>query len=102
ALCGGGGYKGRVGLYECRPVEPFADIIVRLGKDALRECETLARKFCANETEQTGSSIFRTLRQDGLIKAGQGQTSIDEVIAQTEEPEGDPEIPETTQTKQIT
>jgi type II secretory ATPase GspE/PulE/Tfp pilus assembly ATPase PilB-like protein len=96
ALCGGTGYKGRVGLYECRPVEPFADIIVQLGKDALRECEALARKLCANETEQTGSSIFRTLRQDGFIKAGQGQTSVDEVIAQTEAPEGDSETPETT------
>ncbi|WP_084442187.1 GspE/PulE family protein [Termitidicoccus mucosus] len=103
ALCGGNGYKGRVGLYECRPVEPFADIIVRLGKDALRECETLARKLCATETEQTGSSIFRTLRQDGFIKAAQGQTSIDEVVAQTEAPEGDSEIPEaTTQNTQIT
>lgn len=102
-MCGGNGYKGRVGLYECRPVEPFADIIVRLGKDALRECETLARKLCATETEQTGSSIFRTLRQDGFIKAAQGQTSIDEVVAQTEAPEGDSEIPEaTTQNTQIT
>ena len=84
AICGGGGYKGRVGLYECRPVEPFADIIVRMGKDALRECEQHAKKLCASETEQNGGSIFRTLRQDGFIKAVQGQTSIEEVIAQTE------------------
>ncbi|MDF9833687.1 type II secretory ATPase GspE/PulE/Tfp pilus assembly ATPase PilB-like protein [Ereboglobus sp. PH5-5] len=83
-VCNGSGYKGRVGLYECRPVEPFADIIVRQGKDALRECEAHARKLCATETEQTGSSIFRTLRQDGFLKAVQGQTSIEEVIAQTE------------------
>ncbi len=84
ATCGGGGYKGRVGLYECRPVEPFADIIIRMGKDALRDCEAEAKRICAIETEQTGSSIFRTLRQDGFIKAAQGQTSIEEVIAQTE------------------
>ncbi len=90
AVCGGAGYKGRVGLYECRPVEPFADIIVRLGKDALRECEALARKLCASETELNGSSIFRNLRQDGFIKAVQGQTSIEEVIAQTESDDAEP------------
>ncbi|MDR1283177.1 MAG: type II/IV secretion system protein [Opitutaceae bacterium] len=89
--CSGNGYKGRVGLYECRPVEPFADVIVRHGKDALRECEALARKLCATETGQTGNSIFRTLRQDGFIKAAQGQTSIEEVIAQTESEDAVPE-----------
>ncbi|AWI08479.1 GspE/PulE family protein [Ereboglobus luteus] len=88
-ICSGSGYKGRVGLYECRPVEPFADIIVRQGKDALRECEAHARELCATETEQTGSSIFRTLRQDGFLKAVQGQTSIEEVIAQTESEDPD-------------
>ncbi|MDR2981522.1 MAG: GspE/PulE family protein [Puniceicoccales bacterium] len=97
ATCGGTGYKGRVGLYECRPVEPFADIIVRLGKDALRECEAEAKRICAIETEQTGSSIFRTLRQDGFIKAAQqGQTSIEEVIAQTESDDSDPDTQQNT------
>jgi type II secretory ATPase GspE/PulE/Tfp pilus assembly ATPase PilB-like protein len=95
-ICGGTGYKGRVGLYECRPVEPFADIIVRHGKDALRKCEAHARELCATETEQTGNSIFRTLRQDGFIKAVQGQTSIEEVIAQTEsEDSADPDATKT-------
>lgn len=83
-ICGGGGYKGRVGLYECRPVEPFADIIVRHGKDALRECQEHARKLCETETEQNGSSIFRTMRHEGFLKAAMGLTSVEEVVAQTE------------------
>ena len=100
AVCAGVGYKGRVGLYECRPVEPFADIIVRKGKDALRECEAHAKTLCATETEETGTSIFRTLRQDGFLKAMQGQTSIEEVIAQTESEDFDhPDATTTTTTK---
>lgn len=91
AICGGTGYKGRVGLYECRPVTPFADIIVRLGKDSLRECAAEAARICAMELEQKGSSVFRTLRQDGFLKAAQGLTSIGEVVAQTESEDSEPE-----------
>ncbi len=83
-LCNGTGYKGRVGLYECRPVEPFADIIVKSGKDALRDCEAEARRLYAMEMEKEGSSIFRTMRREGFIKAAMGLTSIEEVVAQTE------------------
>lgn len=69
--CQGIGYKGRMGIYE------FADVNTEIqdaimGQRPAGEIKKIAQK--------TG---YRTLRQDGLIKAYRGLTSIDEVLRVT-------------------
>ncbi len=67
AECQGKGYKGRVGLYE---VLPFSDEL----KKAILEGTP---SFELNKMAQKQGMI--TLEQDGLIKAAQGLTSLEEV-----------------------
>jgi general secretion pathway protein E len=62
------GYRGRLGIYEvCTVGEDIADAI--LHQKPLHDMERLARK-----------SGFRTLFEDGLLKAWEGATSVEEVI----------------------
>ncbi|MDX2223954.1 MAG: ATPase, T2SS/T4P/T4SS family [Rhodospirillaceae bacterium] len=62
------GYRGRLGIYEvCAVSEDVADAI--LHQKPLHEMQAMVRK-----------SGFRTLFEDGLIKAWQGATSVEEVI----------------------
>jgi len=71
AHCQHSGYKGRLGIYEMFDVGPQvqAAIMERASSHVLT---ALAR-----------SQGFRTLREDGLIKAWQGLTSLDEVLRVT-------------------
>jgi type IV pilus assembly protein PilB len=68
ARCGGGGYRGRIGLYEIMPVTA-----------AIRDL-TLS----SASSDQIGAAAradgMRTLRDDAFAKVVQGHTSIDEAI----------------------
>ena len=70
-VCGGTGYKGRVGIYEIFQVgEDIQHLIYKkMSADVIRAA---ARK---------GGMI--TLREDGLRKAAAGITSLQEVITTT-------------------
>jgi type IV pilus assembly protein PilB len=68
-----GGYKGRVGIYQVMPIsEEIQKIILRDGS-ALE---------IARQSEAEG---VRSLRQSGLRKVMQGLTSLEEVLAVTNE-----------------
>jgi type IV pilus assembly protein PilB len=65
--CGGGGYRGRIGLYSVMEMsEELKELTVSGAPEA--EVEALARE-----------QGMRTLREDGLEKVRQGLTSIEEV-----------------------
>jgi len=66
------GYKGRIGIYELVYITP--------------ELQTLIlNRAHANEMRKIANQLgFRTLRQDGWIKAFQGITSLEEVMRVTE------------------
>jgi type IV pilus assembly protein PilB len=71
ARCGGSGYRGRIGLYEVMLVtEEIRSLIVRQASSA-----DVARVAVAQG--------MRTLREDGLLKARQGLTSLAEVARVT-------------------
>ena len=68
-----GGYKGRVGIYQVMPVsEEIQKIILRDG----------SAMEIARQSEAEG---VRSLRQSGLKKVMQGLTSLEEVVAVTNE-----------------
>ncbi len=71
--CQGMGYQGRVGIYEMVYITNEMQTLI-LNRASATEMRQLA-------TQQG----FRTLREDGLIKAYQGVTSIEEVLRVTEE-----------------
>jgi len=71
AKCSGTGYKGRLGCFEVMDVTP------NLGEAiASNVNESQLRKIAIKEG-------MRTLRQDGLIKAKQGLTTLDQVLEKT-------------------
>jgi len=69
--CRGTGYRGRLGIYELVDVTPEMQELV-LERATAEKMRQLA-------TAQGG----RTLREDGLLKARQGLTTIDEVVRVT-------------------
>ncbi len=72
-VCKGSGYKGRVGIYQVMPVsEEIAHIIMSEGSSI----------DIAAQAELEG---IRDLRQSGLLKVKQGVTSLEEVLASTNE-----------------
>jgi type IV pilus assembly protein PilB len=71
--CKGSGYKGRVGIYQVMPIS-----------------EEIQRIIMANGTSldiaaQAEAEGVRDLRRSGLLKVKQGITSLDEVLATTNE-----------------
>jgi general secretion pathway protein E len=75
--CRGSGYKGRTGIYELAEVSPAI-------QDAIMKRATT--------TEMVGIARLeghRSLRDDGLIKAWRGLTSVDEVLRVTGVGEGE-------------
>jgi type IV pilus assembly protein PilB len=71
--CKGSGYKGRVGIYQVMPIS-----------------EEIQRIIMANGTSldiaaQAAAEGVRDLRRSGLLKVMQGVTSLDEVLATTNE-----------------
>jgi general secretion pathway protein E len=69
--CKGVGYLGRMGIYEFAEVTPELQSAI-LSRASAGEMVKLAR-----------SQGFRTLREDGFIKAWRGQTSLDEILRVT-------------------
>ena len=69
--CRGSGYRGRIGLYEVMLVtEEIRSLIVR-------------QASAAEVTKVAVAQGMRTLREDGLLKARQGLTSLAEVARVT-------------------
>jgi type IV pilus assembly protein PilB len=66
--CGGGGYRGRIGIYEIMPVS-----------DAIRDL-TLQSASADRIAEAARAEGMRTLREDAFAKVRHGVTAIDEVI----------------------
>jgi len=71
AQCNQTGYQGRVGIYEFVEVSPRIQSAIMQRLPA-HELVTMARE-----------GGYRNLREDGLIKAWRGQTSVDEVLRVT-------------------
>jgi type IV pilus assembly protein PilB len=69
--CRGGGYKGRVGIYQVMPITEAIQRIIMTNGTSLDIAEQ-ARREGVND-----------LRRSGLIKVMQGATSLDEVLGST-------------------
>ena len=69
--CGGSGYKGRVGVYQVMPVSEGIESLILAHGTAL-DIETQARR-----------EGVKTLRESGLLKVRQGLTSLEEILACT-------------------
>ncbi len=70
------GYQGRVGLYE------LMDMTEAVRELIISKASSSAIKAAAAQ------SGFKTLRQEGLVKAASGLTSVEEVLRVTQEAEG--------------
>jgi type IV pilus assembly protein PilB len=68
ARCGGGGYRGRIGVYEIMPIS-----------DAIRDL-TLHSASADQIAVTARAEGMRTLREDAFEKVRQGITAIDEVM----------------------
>jgi type IV pilus assembly protein PilB len=76
-VCKNTGYKGRIGIFELMEMnETIRNLIV--AKSASTSIKSAAA--------QTG---FKTLRQEGLIRAASGVTTVEEVLRVTQEAEGE-------------
>ncbi len=69
--CRGSGYRGRVGIYELVEVTPAIQNAV------------MTRATAGEMVEIARREGYRSLREDGLIKAWRGLTSVDEVLRVT-------------------
>ena len=71
--CKGTGYKGRVGIYQVMPVSEETRRIIMKGGDAM------------DIAEQARAEGVSDLRRSGLLKVRRGATSLEEVMACTNE-----------------
>jgi type IV pilus assembly protein PilB len=71
--CAGGGYKGRVGIYQVMPITEEIQRLILAGGNAMD---------IAAQAKREGVSDLRT---SGLKKVRQGHTSIEEVLGVTNE-----------------
>ena len=69
--CKGSGYKGRVGIYQVMPISEEIGRLIMTGGNAI------------DIADQARSEGVRDLRQSGLLKVKQGVTSLEEVLACT-------------------
>ncbi|MBU6438978.1 MAG: type IV-A pilus assembly ATPase PilB [Betaproteobacteria bacterium] len=73
SACGGSGYKGRLGIYQAMPIsEEIQRIILNHGT-------------ALDIAAQARAEGVRTLRESGLVKVRLGMTSLEEVLAVTNE-----------------
>ncbi len=72
--CSNTGMRGRLGFYEMMLTTP-----------AMRQA--IARRGTMMDMMQTAEKGFVTMRRDGLIKAAEGQTTVDEVFRATQDAE---------------
>jgi type IV pilus assembly protein PilB len=71
--CNGGGYKGRVGIYQIMPITPAIESLI------------LAHGNSMQIAAQSESEGVKSLRQSGLVKVKNGLTSLEEVLGCTNE-----------------
>jgi type IV pilus assembly protein PilB len=71
--CKGSGYKGRVGIYQVMPISDEMRRVIMRGGNAI------------DIADQAGLEGVRDLRGSGLMKVAEGLTSLDEVMAVTNE-----------------
>ncbi len=71
--CNGGGYKGRVGIYQIMPITPAIEALILANGNAMQ---------IAAQSESEG---VKSLRQSGLVKVRAGLTSLEEVLGCTNE-----------------
>ena len=71
--CLGGGYKGRVGIYQIMPITAAIERIILAHGNAME---------IAAQSEREG---VKSLRRSGLMKVKQGLTSLEEVLGCTNE-----------------
>jgi len=71
--CKGSGYKGRVGIYQVMPVSEYIAYIIMTGGNSMDIAAQAAREGVSD------------LRRSGLLKVRQGVTSLEEVLAATNE-----------------
>ncbi|MCX7891632.1 MAG: type IV-A pilus assembly ATPase PilB [Burkholderiales bacterium] len=71
--CRGSGYKGRVGIYQVMPISDEMRRVIMRGGNALEIAD------------QASLEGVRDLRRSGLLKVMQGVTSLEEVMAVTNE-----------------
>ncbi|NVM76253.1 type IV pilus assembly protein PilB [Duganella sp. SG902] len=71
--CNGGGYKGRVGIYQIMPITPAIETLILAHGNAMQ---------IAAQSEAEG---VKSLRQSGLVKVKAGLTSLEEVLGCTNE-----------------
>ncbi|OFA06174.1 type II secretion system protein E [Duganella sp. HH101] len=71
--CNGGGYKGRVGIYQIMPISPAIESIILAHGNSME---------IAAKSEEEG---VKSLRQSGLVKVRNGLTSLEEVLGCTNE-----------------
>ncbi len=71
--CNGGGYKGRVGIYQVMPISEEIQRLILAGGNAMEIAAQAKREGVAD------------LRESGLKKVRQGLTSIEEVLGVTNE-----------------
>lgn len=70
SICGGFGYKGRVGIYEIFTITPTIESMILKGTSTESEIG-----------DQAAKEGMVTMAQDGLLKALDGLTSVEEVLA---------------------
>jgi type IV pilus assembly protein PilB len=71
--CKGSGYKGRVGIYQVMPISEEIQRIIMTNGNSI------------DIAEQAQREGVKDLRQSGLLKVRQGMTSLEEVLATTNE-----------------
>jgi len=71
--CNGGGYKGRVGIYQIMPITPAIEALILAHGNSMD---------IAAKSEEEG---VKSLRQSGLVKVKAGLTSLEEVLGCTNE-----------------
>lgn len=71
--CKGSGYKGRVGIYQVMPISEEIQRIIMTNGNSI------------DIAEQAQREGIKDLRQSGLVKVKQGLTSLEEVLATTNE-----------------
>jgi type IV pilus assembly protein PilB len=71
--CKGSGYKGRVGIYQVMPISEEIQRIIMTNGNSI------------DIAEQAQREGIKDLRQSGLLKVKQGLTSLEEILATTNE-----------------
>lgn len=71
--CGNEGYRGRLGIFEVLEVTPEIERLI-VGKSSTEVIEAQAKK-----------EGMHTMVEDGILKAAEGQTSIEEILRVTKE-----------------